>query len=432
MSGRVITSPQEWQTEIERRRLAAFPVRAYRRVAVLAAHPDDETLGVAGLVQALHAVGAGVKVLVATDGEAAFPDLPAAVREELGRSRRAELRSALRLLGVDDAAVDWAGLPDSAISRHHDELATWLAPRLQDADACLTPWSGDPHPDHQAVARAACAAVGPGTDVWGYPIWQRPWGTPEDPMVPWARSAAFCPTNAQRTRKDAAIRAHRSQLSPPSEGAEPILSGEVLAHFTDGPELLFRESPERTTPIARFAALYTDDADPWRTRTSEYERRKRMVSCACLPRPRYAHGLDVASGTGLLTRDLAARCDTVLAIDAVPRAVAATRDATADRGNVTVRHVQIPGAFPEGPFDLVVCSEILYYLDTADLMMTLDAVAAAQPAGGDLLTVGWRPRAADAPRDAADAHRRVLDHPAWTPIVDHCDPDFLALVVRRR
>lgn len=432
MSDPTSTPSRLWDAAIERRGIAAFPVRAYRRVVVVAAHPDDETLGAGGLLQALHAAGAEVEVLVATDGEAAFPELDDAARTALGRTRRAELGAALRELGLDDAAVRWAGLPDSAVREHREELATWLAPLLRGADACLTPWSGDPHPDHRAVAEAARAAAGPRTDIWGYPIWQLPWGSPDDPAVPWETAAGYEPVGAERRRKGAAIRAHRSQLRPPPGGTAPILDGAVIAHFTGGTELLFRESPGATTPVARFAALYARDADPWQTATSAYERRKRAVSCACLPRARYGSGLDVASGSGLLTRDLAARCDALMAIDAVPDAVAATRKAVAGCDNVLTRQARIPQAFPEGPFDLVVCSEILYYLDTAELAMTLDAIAAAQPPGADLLAVSWRPKAPDAPRDAADAHRRLLAHPAWAPIADHTDPEFLALVVRRR
>ena len=45
----------------------------YAQVLVLSAHPDDETLGVGGLLADLADAGAAVSVLVATDGERSHP-----------------------------------------------------------------------------------------------------------------------------------------------------------------------------------------------------------------------------------------------------------------------------------------------------------------------------------------------------------------------
>ncbi len=132
--------------------------------------------------------------------------------------------------------------------------------------------------------------------------------------------------------------------------------------------------PLGSTPLVRFADLYAANADPWGTATREYECRKREVVMACLPRGRYRRALDVGCGTGLLTAKLAGRCDEVVAFDGVAAAVGATRAATAGLGNVRVELARLPDQVPPGPFDLVVFSEVLYYLDSADLALALATI----------------------------------------------------------
>ena len=50
---------------------------------VLAAHPDDESLGAGGLMARLRGLGARVTVLLCTAGEASHPDSPTTTPEQL-------------------------------------------------------------------------------------------------------------------------------------------------------------------------------------------------------------------------------------------------------------------------------------------------------------------------------------------------------------
>ena len=85
------------------------------RFLVLAAHPDDETLGAGGLLARLHALGAEVEVLLCTAGEASHPGSATVSREELTARRLAEFAAALDHLGLN-GRWRYLGLPDSGLA----------------------------------------------------------------------------------------------------------------------------------------------------------------------------------------------------------------------------------------------------------------------------------------------------------------------------
>lgn len=129
-----------------------FPVADYRRLMVLAPHPDDEIYGCGGLILLARAAGAEVTALVLTDGGAASAGADLATR------RREESGKAAELLGHDVAFLDF---PDRALRLDAALIAaleTW-AERLA-PDLVLAPSLTDPHPDHQAVALAAIRLLG--------------------------------------------------------------------------------------------------------------------------------------------------------------------------------------------------------------------------------------------------------------------------------
>ncbi|WP_016696994.1 bifunctional PIG-L family deacetylase/class I SAM-dependent methyltransferase [Actinoalloteichus spitiensis] len=414
--------------------LAGVPQRrltAPRRATVVAAHPDDETLGAGGVVRHLHRQGTEVVLVVATDGEAAFPGSPADERAELAGTRRRELRAALDRMGLDEVDPVWLGLPDSALADHEEHLVAALRELMADSDLCLFPWPDDPHPDHQAAGRAAAAAAPVAAHRWSYPIWLWHWRAPEDPSIPWDRALLHPLSSGDRATRDAAIAEFVSQLKPGPRGEEPILDEEMLSHLDRDGEVLFREPRRRTAPRDRFVELYERRDDPW-DGTGWYERRRRAVLLSALPRERYGHAVEPACGPGHLTRALAERCDRVDAFDAVPAAVRTARRATSNLPGVRVRDGRLPAALPGGPVDLVVLSEILYYLDDRDLTATLDRVVAALRPGGHLLAAHWLPWAPEAPRDGRDVHRRLAARPELRCLVAHEDEEFVTHVWERR
>ena len=121
-----------------------------------------------------------------------------------------------------------------------------------------------------------------------------------------------------------------------------------------------------------FEAMYAADPDPWSVRTSWYERRKLAVLLAALPHERYRRAWEPGCGIGVGTAALAERIDHLVASDGSPRAVAATRDATAGLSHVRVVDSVLPEVPLDGLVDLVVAAEFLYYLD--DLAAGIDAL----------------------------------------------------------
>jgi len=425
------TPPSRWTQALAEQTLPPFDPTHYRRLVVIAAHPDDETLGVGGSLRVAHRAGVAVTVVVATDGEAAYPGLDARQRRDLARVRRNELCQAMASSGLGEVEIRWLGLPDSALEHHSQELTRHLAELLAEADAYLAPWTADPHPDHRAAGLAAAAAAPATTYGWGYPVWMWPWMRPEDPLVRWDRAHLLRLGETDLDAKRRARSCFVSQIDQAPSGGAPVLSPDMLAHSDRSAELVFREPRARSAPLSRFTELYAGQRDPWRA-GSWYERRKRAVVSACLPRERYLRGLEPGCGAGELTVELAACCEQLHATEPVGEAAAQARRRTAHCPGVRVTEVALPDGIPEGPLDLAVFSEVLYYLDDPSVHATLDATLRACAPGADLVLVHWRGWPAEAPRHEAATAALVRARPELDELVEHVDEEFVVRVLRHR
>jgi LmbE family N-acetylglucosaminyl deacetylase len=219
------TDEATWQ------RLDDFPVLpldADDPPLVVAPHPDEEVLGVGGLLAILGAAD----VFAVTDGEASHPGSAVYTAENMADLRREETDAALDRLGLDPVLVHRLGQPDGGIDE--TALAEALGLLLWPGRWCLATWRGDGHPDHEAVGRAAAVACArAGARLMEYPVWMWHWASPGDPRVPWERARRIDLTQGVRERKKAAIAELRSQTEPlgPEPGDAPVLPPAVLARF---------------------------------------------------------------------------------------------------------------------------------------------------------------------------------------------------------
>jgi hypothetical protein len=187
-----------------------------------------------------------------------------------------------------------------------------------------------------------------------------------------------------------------------------------------------------------FEAKYQADDDPWNYRDSWYEQRKYAVTLACLPRKHYRLVWEPACSIGVLTGLLAQRADRILACDGSQTAIATARATQLPAGaglvDWSVQALPAPPAAPAGSADLVMLSEILYYLDESDRGVTMDAAGDLLTPDGDLVVVHWRALPDDAylSGDAANAWvRDRLVSAGWTVLVRHDDAEFVLDVLRR-
>lgn len=220
-------------------RLAQLPeadVAGWPSVLVVAAHPDDEVLGVGGTMGLLAAAGARLRLISVTDGEASHRD--AASPATLAERRSAETAAALRLLGAQSAEVLRLRVPDTGVAVWEARLAARFGDLAAGFDVCLAPWAEDMHADHEAVGRAARRA---GLPVLFYPVWMWHWALPGDPRVPWHRALRVQLPPAMARRKQAAIGCFVSQLEHRGRAGGPVLAPGIIAHFTRDHEVLLRD-----------------------------------------------------------------------------------------------------------------------------------------------------------------------------------------------
>ncbi len=179
-----------------------------------------------------------------------------------------------------------------------------------------------------------------------------------------------------------------------------------------------------------FDDLYRRDVDPWSFETSWYERRKRDITIAALPAERYRRGVEPGCSIGVLTDRLAERADELIAFDFVPDAVQSARERVR-HPNVTLVEAAFPLYWPAGRGDLVVWSEVAYYLTDSGFDLAMDGLERWLEPGGHLVAVHYT-GATDYPRTGAEVAARIEHHPQFERLTTVIDPNFELAVWQRR
>jgi SAM-dependent methyltransferase len=169
-------------------------------------------------------------------------------------------------------------------------------------------------------------------------------------------------------------------------------------------------SPLDREPTSRsfFEELYRTDPDPWRFTDDAYEQARYQHLLAHVPAGRYDTAFEPGCSIGVLTRQLADRCRRVFAIDIAEAAVAEAHRRCTDRPGVDLARGELPHDLPDEPVDLVVLSEIGYYLTEPVLADMARRIRDVLTPGGRVVAVHWSGESSDHVLHGRDVHR-ILD-----------------------
>ncbi len=175
-----------------------------------------------------------------------------------------------------------------------------------------------------------------------------------------------------------------------------------------------------------FEDLYEAAPDPWGFETSPYERRKyeRTLSALAPRRRSYLRALEVGCSIGVFTAMLAPLCEELLAVDVSEKAVAVAKERLKNFPHVRVQRLTLPEETPQGPFDLVVASEVLYYWPEDVMLAALRRFEEVLTPGGVLLAVHWRKETKTYPLQGDEVHELLLRHTRLTNTTTAVEPEY--------
>ncbi|WFP16743.1 PIG-L family deacetylase [Citricoccus muralis] len=422
-------------------------------VLVIVAHPDDETLGAAGLIRAALRRGSEVRLVVCTQGEGSHPESPTHTPAALARLRRQELCDAVEVLGEGLSgrlSSTMLSLPDGGLPAVPEEVQAAVAEAVAEAQTdegellVVTHFHRDGHGDHEAVASAVLrVAAERALPVYEFPLWYWHWADPQGLGVndAWRGFARFPVSSDDQRARRAALQAYRSQVTPLSDnpGDEAVVTGAIVEHCDRPFETYLvtgSENPGSQRARWIFDRVHTSADDPWRYLDSDYEARKRALTLAQLPWPRYRRVVEVGCSIGVLTAELALRADDVTGLDASGVAVERARHRVRGLSGVRVEQAIVPDEWParlNGPdaVDLAVVSEVGYFLSAAELDRLVARLDSALTLSGQILLCHWRHPVSGWPLDGDAVHARLRSDPRFRVINEYRDDDVVIDVFAR-
>jgi SAM-dependent methyltransferase len=181
-----------------------------------------------------------------------------------------------------------------------------------------------------------------------------------------------------------------------------------------------------------FEEKYQENIDPWDYTNSRFEHFKRdalLQACG-----HYKHGrvLELGCAIGETTRFLAPLSLRLLALDGSPTAISEAKK------RVLASHIRflqavLPSEMPPGPFDLIVVSEVAYYLRAVDLAALAKKIALCVARRGRIVLLHHRRHFPDAaqPGELAQAQLVRQLRSVARPVYRKRYPQFDVVTLRR-
>jgi SAM-dependent methyltransferase len=128
-------------------------------------------------------------------------------------------------------------------------------------------------------------------------------------------------------------------------------------------------------------------------------------------RQKYGAAFEPGCSIGELTALLAQRCDYLLATDIAPSAVASARARCKVLPNVQIVCADLSEGIKEGPYDLIVFSEIGYYFSARELSEMVAHIHESLLPNGEFVAVHWLGRSCDHQLHGDEVHDILFDAP---------------------
>ena len=388
-------------------------------ILVIAPHADDETLGCGGLIAESARKGIGISVAVMTDGSRSHPNSKTHNSAAIRDLREKEVRAALDALGAFDAEILFLRRSDGYLASEGDDAercADVLADLIerQGIGTMFVTWGDDPHPDHKAAYQISrlVAARRPATRHFAYPIWGLTLAADERLTTP-SKPALRYEIRLTKARKLAAIECFDTQLGGVIDDDPDAfrLSDEDIERFSQDFEtfidLRSSDAEISSVPTEHFDNLYRQNADPWNYVANNYEQDRFSATVAALPKPHYRRGLEIGCSIGVLTEKLAAYCDQMLGIDCSSLALEQAHRRLERLPNAEAALMRAPDEMPDGSFDLIVLSEVLYFFSEKDLRTVQAFVASRLDNDGTCILVNFLGDT-ESPKTGAEAADRFI------------------------
>ncbi len=132
-----------------------------KKILVIAAHPDDEVLGMGGSIAKFTAEGKEVHLLIVTDGSTSQYGTRDDIAQIL-RQKKKETENAASLLGI--SSVIYGELPDMMLDMTpHTKINAVIEKAIEELkpDTVFTHFWGDVNKDHRCVYESTLVAVRP-------------------------------------------------------------------------------------------------------------------------------------------------------------------------------------------------------------------------------------------------------------------------------